>query len=231
LSRDNNNNNNNSNNSTAISSSILSMSDLCIGSGREACRLLIKLDSIGKFNAMTWWDVYYLYSSALVLVLSLICDVRESKTTPATETRLLLRQCTNLSRKYLATRCLPGTMHRWLNIVIELDSLASDSANRSTDQDASTSSEEDAVRNEREYVTPPSTDAGGSSNLPSGIGPLVRNPLALDHDLLGIWGPVSFDGNSPREEAGNGLMLLPWHNTHWEGIGDMLLNPDILRGW
>lgn len=230
LSRDNmNNNNNNNNNNTAVSGSIPSMSEQCVESGRAACRLLLRLDAIAKFNTMTWWDVYYLYSSALVMVLSLICDVRESKTTPATETRLLLRQCTNLSRKYLATRCLPGTMHRWLNIVVELDSLASEFANRGTISEGSTTSEE-LVRNEPEYVTPPATDAGGPGDLASGFGSL-RNPLALDHDLLGIWEPVSYDEAASREEAGNGLMLLPWQPTHWEGIGDMLLNPDILRGW
>jgi hypothetical protein len=121
-------------------------------------------------------------------------------------------------------------MHRWLNIVIELGSLASDFANRSADQEGSTTSE-DAVRNEPDYVTPPPTDAGASGDMASGLGSSLRNPLSLDHDLLGIWGPVSYDESSPREDAGNGLMLLPWQTTHWEGIGDMLLNPEILRGW
>lgn len=228
LSRDKNNDNNNRHNTT-VSDAVISMSDMCVESGRSACCLLLKLDSIAKFNAVTWWDVYYLYSSALVLILSLICDARESKTTHAVETRLLLRQCTNLSRRYLATGCLPGTMYRWLNLVIELDSLASDFARSGTDQDGSSPSE-DLVRSGLESVSPPLTDGGDSHNLASGLGSLCDSP-ALDHDFLGIWGPVSYNGTSPQLVAANGLTLLPWQATHWEGIGDMLLNPDIFRGW
>ncbi|OIW31914.1 hypothetical protein CONLIGDRAFT_641686 [Coniochaeta ligniaria NRRL 30616] len=230
LSRDKSNNKKNTNPlNITVSDSIVSMPDLCVESGREACRLLLKLDSIDKFNAVTWWDVYYLYSSALVLILSLICDVRESKTFTVVETSLLLRQCTNLSRRYLATGCLPGTMHRWLNLVVELDSLATDFANRGADLDGSAPSE-GLASNDRESVPPSFPDGDDSHTLVSRPEPL-RNSPALDHDFLGIWGPVSCDGASTQVEDGNGFTLLPWQETHWEGIGDMLLNPDIFRDW
>jgi hypothetical protein len=228
-SKNNNKNNNRNIQYTPVSDSIESMSALCVQSGREACRLLLKLDSVARFNAVTWWDVYYLYSSALVMILSLICDVREGRPTQAAETRLLLRQCTSLSQRYLATCCLPGTMHRWLNLVVELDSLASDFANRDTDRNVSIASE-NLGRTDPEAVSPSLTGGAESYSPAEGLEHL-RNSLTLDHEFHGIWGSGSYDGISGQVEAGNGFALQLWQETHWEGIGDMLLNPDIFRGW
>jgi hypothetical protein len=52
----------------------LSISEICIYSGRMSCQLLVKLEAIGKFNSVTWWDIYYNFSCAVILVLDIICD-------------------------------------------------------------------------------------------------------------------------------------------------------------
>lgn len=88
---------------------LISMSDVCIESGRLSCQLLLKLDSTNNFNAVTWLDVYYLYSSALILVLSIICDIKQDKQESAAEARRLLIQCTDLAAKHLRNPMVPGT--------------------------------------------------------------------------------------------------------------------------
>ncbi|CAK7201375.1 hypothetical protein SEUCBS139899_004079 [Sporothrix eucalyptigena] len=123
---------------------MLSMSDVCIQSGRHSCELLLKLDAVGGFNALTWMDVYYLYSSVLIVVLALVCEASQrtaaKETTAAgtaaaattttssskalAELRQLLSHCKNLAAKHLANPVVPGTMRRWLTVVGELDVMA-----------------------------------------------------------------------------------------------------------
>ncbi|KAL1881962.1 hypothetical protein VTK73DRAFT_3291 [Phialemonium thermophilum] len=107
----------------AFSDSQAAVADTCVDSGRESCRLLLKIEAIGKFNAISWFDVYYLYSSALILVLSIICDAMQGKAVVAGGTGKLMDGCRALSSKYLADERTPGTMRRWLSIVCELHSM------------------------------------------------------------------------------------------------------------
>lgn len=58
---------------------ILDISKTCIDSGRALGRLLLKLESINKFNAFTWWDVFYTVTSALILVLDVSDCVKQGR--------------------------------------------------------------------------------------------------------------------------------------------------------
>lgn len=104
-----------------------SMADLCVESGRVSCQLVLKLNNLGCFNAHWWTDVYYLYSSALVLVLGIICggDGSEGHADVAS-LRQLLDVCNNLATKHLGNELLPGTMRRWLSVTNELHTMVAD---------------------------------------------------------------------------------------------------------
>lgn len=134
---------------------IRAMADVCIQAGRLSCTLLLKLDAVGGFNALTWMDVYYLYSSVLIVVLAFVCEAnsqtqettgkeqqaKESTTTTTTTTadelRELLGRCKALAAKHLANPVVPGTMRRWLTVVGELDAMACHFPKRRAAGDAS----------------------------------------------------------------------------------------------
>ncbi|OKL59919.1 hypothetical protein UA08_04734 [Talaromyces atroroseus] len=88
---------------------IARMAKVCSCSGRRACELLLKLDEISEFNAGTWWDVYYLYSSTLVVTLSILCDQQMFS-----EPLVLLDKCTAMAERHGASNpMMPGTMQLW----------------------------------------------------------------------------------------------------------------------
>lgn len=39
-----------------VNPALVSMAETCVESGRELARILLKLDSVGKYDAITWWD-------------------------------------------------------------------------------------------------------------------------------------------------------------------------------
>ncbi|RFU30440.1 hypothetical protein B7463_g5918, partial [Scytalidium lignicola] len=149
--------------------SIRSSSEVCMDSGRLSCQLLLKLDAIGRFNATTWWDVYYMYSSTLILVLSIICDVTQKGHDSVTEPRWLLGQCANLMGKHSRNPKIPGSIYRWATVVGELNSMVRDFVQKSQHKQYSAATES-GVPPFVENITrtaPPLAD-GGVSNARNG---------------------------------------------------------------
>ena len=229
------------------------MSDICIESGRLSCQLLLKLDSTNNFNALTWLDVYYLYSSTLILVLSIICDIKQSKHESAAEARSLLIQCTNLAAKHLRNAMVPGTMHRWLTVVGELNTMIIEfTGGKPTEQQA--------LSPVTEVVEPCVPDFAGAAMqflLSAGPDPRLDGPPPLrledQRDSGFITGIRPFDAGevtsrqnmfmpglltSPEssyeqhfpQTAGDSSDPRAWHELHWEGISDMLLGMET-RTW
>lgn len=87
-----------------------SMANVCIASGRTSCDLLQKLDSIDRFSAVIWWDIYYTYSPTLILVLNSICDIMKGDKKAAAESRRYLGECASLAAKHLNNPMIPATM-------------------------------------------------------------------------------------------------------------------------
>jgi hypothetical protein len=107
---------------------IAQMAEICSQSGRKACELLLNLDEIGEFNAVTWWDIYYLYSSTLVVTLSILCDQQTLN-----ESLECMHRCAALVERHRAiTPMMPGTMQKWASIVSELDVMMVDFATSTT---------------------------------------------------------------------------------------------------
>ncbi|OOF95785.1 hypothetical protein ASPCADRAFT_207142 [Aspergillus carbonarius ITEM 5010] len=101
---------------------------ICGESGRKSCELLLQMDLVGKFNPVTWWDVYYVYSSTLVLTLSILCDhARPQREESATNRSLsLLHDCADMLIRHCANPMVPDTMIRWTGAIRDIDLLVNE---------------------------------------------------------------------------------------------------------
>ncbi|ORX95920.1 fungal-specific transcription factor domain-domain-containing protein [Clohesyomyces aquaticus] len=102
---------------------LTSMSDACVASGRTLARILLKLDSMGKLDAITWWDVWYALSCASVLVLDLVCGAKQNDS-HLSDSKILLSQLADLATKQRRNPHMPGTIDKFAAIVVELHSMA-----------------------------------------------------------------------------------------------------------
>ncbi|RAK91523.1 hypothetical protein BO79DRAFT_141256 [Aspergillus costaricaensis CBS 115574] len=98
---------------------------VCCDSGRKSCELLLHLDMIGKFNAVTWWDIYYVYSSALVMTLSILsdCTRQQSGGYSNHESLSLLHNCALILNRHSGNPMVPDTMRRWIGAIYDIDML------------------------------------------------------------------------------------------------------------
>ncbi|KAF1354979.1 fungal-specific transcription factor domain-containing protein, partial [Delphinella strobiligena] len=101
----------------------MSMSAQCVESGRSLCHVLLKLEKIRKFNAVSWWDCYYAFSSALVLVLDVFCDVMQKSRTSTSESQILLKQLAATMSRQIGNQMMPGSLRKWAEITIELNTI------------------------------------------------------------------------------------------------------------
>jgi hypothetical protein len=113
----------------STNTALTSMSDSCAESGRALARILLKLESIHKFDPITWWDIWYALASASVLVLDLVCSTKKNTDT-VPESRILLSQLADLAARHRQNPHMPGTIEKWASLVPELHSMA-DSMNPS----------------------------------------------------------------------------------------------------
>ncbi|KAF2707172.1 hypothetical protein K504DRAFT_504348 [Pleomassaria siparia CBS 279.74] len=104
-------------------SALTSMSDSCAESGRALARVLLKLESIGKFDSITWWDIWYALTSGSILVLDLLCVVKQGGDA-VPESRILLSQLADIATRHRRNPHMPGTIEKFASIVPELHSMA-----------------------------------------------------------------------------------------------------------
>ncbi|KAM0815780.1 putative Fungal-specific transcription factor domain-containing protein [Seiridium cardinale] len=106
------------------------LSDICAEAAQESIRLLLRLDSIGGFDTVTWWDFYFLYAAALVLVLNIICEARQQALNPSyrsrwlNNSRSLLAACAEFSAKVLLNPLVPGTTRRYAIVIGDLNEMS-----------------------------------------------------------------------------------------------------------
>lgn len=236
--------------SQAFPDSLVSVSDSCIESGRLSCRLLLKLDSVKGFNAVTWLDVYYLYSSCLVLALSILCDSHaktEDQGDLAPNDRMLLNECMGLATKQSKNPMIPGTMRRWLSVVGELETLVADfTGSHFAKQQASPAPTDQETLPRRVHTpdvpVPEQRPRCATLEQPRqvdpqqpGDGAQVNVTWTLTQEDLGfcnIQPDLAMPNLSSLAESGFNTIAYPcedlseaqfWHELHWEGISDMLL--------
>lgn len=107
----------------STNSALIDMADACTESSRALAKILLKLDSIAKFDPITWWDIWYTLSSASNLVLDLVCMTKRESGTD-TQSRVLLAQLAELAQKHRQNTHMPGTIEKWASIIPELHSMS-----------------------------------------------------------------------------------------------------------
>ncbi|KAF2134186.1 hypothetical protein P153DRAFT_280429 [Dothidotthia symphoricarpi CBS 119687] len=103
---------------------LTAMSDTCADSGRILARIMLRLDAIGKFDAITHWDCWYSLAAASILVLDLVCLDRLPGA-DSSHPRLLLSQLAHLATRHRRNRYMPPTLARFASIIPELQSMVS----------------------------------------------------------------------------------------------------------
>ncbi|OAG00700.1 uncharacterized protein CC84DRAFT_1168750 [Paraphaeosphaeria sporulosa] len=101
---------------------LVGMSNTCTESGRALAHILLKLDAIGRFDAITWWDVWYSLTASSTLVLDLVCQSKMGAL-DASESRDLLPRLADLIRKHLQNTNVPGTIAKFGSLVPELHAM------------------------------------------------------------------------------------------------------------
>jgi hypothetical protein len=102
---------------------VTAISDTSIEAGMYLGKLLGKLDSINSFNAVTWFDIFYLVAAALVLVLDLRVN-NQNGSTSNSESRALLRDLASLASRHMQNPRMPGSMRALAQIVVDVDATA-----------------------------------------------------------------------------------------------------------
>lgn len=102
---------------------LIAMADSCAESGRALANILLRLEAIGKFDAVTWWDVWYSLASGSTLVLDLVCQ-NKTGANDASDSRMLLSQLAELARRHLRNPHMPGTIAKFASLIPELHAMA-----------------------------------------------------------------------------------------------------------
>lgn len=102
---------------------LIALAESCSDSGRDLGRIVFKLETLGKFDAITWWDIWYTLTSSSVLVLDLVCLNKMAATTMS-DSRILLSQLADLAQRHRRNPHMPGTIAKFASLVPELHSMA-----------------------------------------------------------------------------------------------------------
>ena len=113
----------------SANSALIAMATSCTDSGRDLGQILLRLESYGKFDAVTTCDIWYCLASSSVLVLDLVC-LNKLHGSEMSDARLLLSQLADLAQRHRRNPHMPGTLEKFASIVPELHSMA-DSLNSS----------------------------------------------------------------------------------------------------
>lgn len=214
----------------------LAMARVCVDAGKQACELLLKLESIGRFNAVTWWDTYYLYSSTMVMVLAIICEIRHQEqggpvdspmSDSLTDSQTLLQECVNLSAKHFQNPLMPGTMHRWAVVISEIKSMTDEFVRRATS--SAKNENGDGAVSTGLFLDGPlgslETMTGSAFLYDQQYHPALRQQTLSDYHMDNLDGTLMAPGNGQLFAMPN--QALPWNEDHWRDIASMLLGGDF----
>jgi hypothetical protein len=107
----------------STNSALTAMANACSESGRDLAQTLLKIESLGKFDAVVGGDVWYTLASSSVLVLDLVCTNKLGGTSMS-ESRILLSQLADLAQRHRRNPYMPGTIEKFASLVPELHSMA-----------------------------------------------------------------------------------------------------------
>ena len=216
---------------------LIAMADSCSDSGRALARLLLKLEAIGQFDAITWWDTWYALASSSALVLDLVC-LHKITGTNMSASLILLSQLADLAQRHKRNPHMPGTIEKFASIVPELQSMVN--AMNTTQPPISTALKAKIANNAnhetlqptsqppQEFVTYPfhqsSTDSGAymfADNMPGRFYPEQQYPGPA-------YSTARFDRNTQMS-----FMDFTINNVHdWNfgDLGSLLGNESVPNG-
>ncbi|XRM39645.1 hypothetical protein ABZX51_002992 [Aspergillus tubingensis] len=204
---------------------------VCCESGRKSCELLVQLHKCGKFNAVTWWDVYFVYSSTLVLALGLMWDRAQQRSDRTTidSSLALLHSCATIVVNHSSNPMVPGTMRRWIGMICDLDVLV-----------------HEKLAPSHQLVQSVQRDVNAGSSAADAIVEVVPSmptqTYAPIHDMGVVMQPsadlsVSHLDSAlivPNDGSSNPTMGMPFMNDEggfysWDSIGCMLLGTETMN--
>jgi cell division septation protein DedD len=106
-----------------LSKSIDLLSSSCMTSGRALSSFLLRLARLDCFNSITWWDIYYLFSSALILVLDIICSVGDGRMDNAKVVRDMSEELVSIAKERAQDQRMPGTLRNWSEVAWEVNGM------------------------------------------------------------------------------------------------------------
>ncbi|KAI0130334.1 fungal-specific transcription factor domain-containing protein [Xylariales sp. AK1849] len=203
-------------------SNTTTLADVCAEAAQESIRLLLRLDSIGGFDQVTWWDFYFFYAAALVLVLNIMCEAKQQWSSPTyrsrwlSTSRSLLATGAEFSAKIQRNPLVPGTTHRYAVVIEELNNMSRAFAPGPHDNDVQ-------AKQEPEQVVPGSFAA--ADTMHTGSVEMMNQVVHEPHHGL-------FMSNGP-----SGIQFAPdmssvfafpdaswdWREGQWNDIASMLL--------
>jgi hypothetical protein len=104
-------------------SALTAMAGACSESGRELAQVMLKIESLERFDAVMGCDVWYTLASSSVLVLDLVC-LNKLGGTDMSESHILLSQLADLAQRHRRNPYMPGTIEKFASLVPELHSMA-----------------------------------------------------------------------------------------------------------
>lgn len=216
-------------NPTTGQGEVTTLSDVCAEAAQESVRLVFELDRIGGFDPVTWWDFYFLYAAALVLVLNVLCEAKQKAIRPGYQSRWLdasrdlLGACAQFSAKVLAVPLLPGTNRRYAVVIGDLNNM---SRNFVTNLGA----EQEAKRpGQASDPTPPETlldniRPGNMVVVPPAPEP---QPSGCQHGLYMSQGPSGIQFSPDLTNFGFPDASWGWREGQWGDIAAMFLGNEF----
>lgn len=105
-------------------SALVAMANACSESGQDLARILLRLDSLEKFDPITTCDIWFALTSSSALVLDLVCLNKLANPLGMSESAMLLSQLADLAQRQRRNPCIPGTLDKFASLVPELHSMA-----------------------------------------------------------------------------------------------------------
>jgi hypothetical protein len=121
------------------------MSDSCSDSARALATIMLKLDALNKFDAITWWDIWFCLASASILVLDLIVRYKRDGSDGG-ESRTQLKELADLAQKHRRKPHMPGTIEKFASIVPELWGMAESMGKNGDTRDEATDIENNEAK-------------------------------------------------------------------------------------
>jgi hypothetical protein len=221
----------------AKNTALIAMADSCSDSGRSLARILLKLEGIGRFDAITWWDIWFALASSSVLVMDLVC-MNKITGTDMSASRILLSQLADLAQRHKRNPHMPGTIQKFASIVPELQSMVN-AMNTSKSPVTAVSKVEIANPTSHETSRPPPQQAQEAVTYPFHQSSTNSGAYMFADNIPGRFYPEQpYPGpaySTARFDRNTQMSFMDFtinniHDWNWGDLGNLLGNEGVPNG-